>query len=153
MASVNYFDDTKMKQCLLNVFVKFLLIPLILLSTTNGAFAVNWHLVLSDNSGYHYLDIDSLKYEPSKEIATFKVLTNEKKWKSTHRSLSTLTSYIMYCHPNPRLYNRIKINSYSKEWGKGKVMDTLSPHLGDWQVEEDKELKISILVCKEKRIL
>ena len=153
MASVNFLDTTKLKQLLCRTFVKFLMIPIVLMSGTNLAFAVNWHLVLSDDIGSHYIDMDSLRYEPTKEIANFKVLTNEKRGNGPRRHVSTLTSYLMYCHPTPRLYNRAKINIYSKEWGKGKVLDSFDPHLGDWQVEDDKELKISIIVCKEKRIL
>jgi hypothetical protein len=137
-----------------NILRKSYYLTPILFTFSPTTFAMNWTEVAKDAQGIHYIDISKINYEERYETAHFKLLTNEYVNNSTKLgNTSLITEYVVYCHPQPRSYNRYKMISYQKLWGKGKVTDSFTMSKGAWNIEDAKEIAISELVCKEKRYL
>ena len=108
----------------------------------------------TDPQGEHYIDPDKVHYNDIETVAYFYLITNEFiPGTQNLKGTSFTTQYVIYCHPSPRMYERWRIRSFSKLWGKGKRTDSFTLHSGSWNIEEPKELLISEYVCKEKRMM
>jgi hypothetical protein len=114
----------------------------------------SWELIAKDFQGEHYIDWKQLKYEERYHTATFKLLTNEY-IPNTNRPANTsfITDYIIYCFPQPRVFNRYKILTFGKPWAKGKLLESFNVNISSLNIDEGKEVEISELVCKEKRFM
>ena len=112
-------------------------------------YASSWIYIADDILGMHYILPSNVRYNNRYESAKFLLLTNE--YEAGTRKLSgtsLMTEYVIYCNPEPKLFNRYKITSYTQPWGKGKISDSFRLSTGDWQVEEPKEIELAKLVCK-----
>lgn len=135
-----------------------LFVSLIIFLSTN-CFAADWQYVTSDVTGMHYINPSKIKYQNEFGIANFVLLTND--YESGTQNLSgksTLTQYILYCKANPevfegrKLFDRRKMTSYTKLWGKGRASGSLIVATGSWVIEDGKEVEISEFVCKNGRL-
>lgn len=127
---------------------------LLLTAVSLPSFAHTWIEVTKDHQGIHYIDLRQLKYEERYHTASFKLLTNEF-IPNTNRLANTslLTDYIIYCFPQPRVFNRYKILTFGKPWAKGKLLESFNVNISSLNIDEGKEVEISELVCKEKRFM
>lgn len=119
-----------------------------------NSFAANWIYIADDALGKHYINPNKVQYKKRYGTANFLLLTNE--YVSGTQQLSgksLLTEYIVYCKPEPKIFNRYKMTSYTKPWGKGKVYDSFMVGTGGWQIEDGKEVEISEFICKDRRLL
>jgi len=83
--------------------------------------ATEWQYITSDGLGEHYIDPTKVKFKKRYGTANFLLLTNE--YVSGTQQLSgksLLTEHIVYCKPEPKIFNRYKMTTYTKPWGKGK---------------------------------
>ena len=111
--------------------------------------ATEWQYITSDSLGEHYINPNKVQYKKRYGTAEFLLLTNLYKDGSKELSgQSMLTQYIVYCKPDPKIFNRYKMTSYTKPWGKGKVYDSFMVGNGGWQIEDGKEVEISEYVCR-----
>ena len=111
--------------------------------------ATEWQYITSDSLGEHYINPNKVQYKKRYGTAEFLLLTNLYKDGSKELSgQSMLTQYIVYCKPDPKIFNRYKMTSYTKPWGKGKVYDSFMVGTGGWQIEDGKEVAISEYVCR-----
>ena len=133
--------------------IKSLLIASFLfLSTASNA--AEWKYITADSVGQHYINPNKVQYKKRYGTAEFLLLTNLYKDGSQQLSgQSMLTEYIVYCKPEPKIFNRYKMTSYTKSWGKGKVYDSFLVGTGGWQIEDGKEVQISEFICKDRRLL
>lgn len=116
-------------------------------------YASKWIYVTDDISGMNYINPSNVRYNNRYESAKFLLLTNEYVAGTKNLSgTSLITDYEIYCNPSPKLFNRYKITTYTKPWGKGKISDSFRPGTGDWQIEISKEVEISEFICKDSRI-
>ena len=121
----------------------FLLLPI-------KSIADEWKYITADSLGEHYFNPKKVQYKKRYGTANFLLLTNE--YVSGTKKLSgksLLTEYVIYCNPDPKMFNRYKMTSYTKPWGKGKVYDSFMVGTGSWQIEDGKEVAISAFICKD----
>jgi hypothetical protein len=130
--------------------VRYRIFPILLLVLASPAIAANWIYVTDDTLGMHYINPKKVQYKKRYGTAEFLLLTNlyiDGTKKLSDKSL--ITQYIIYCNPEPKFFNRYRMTSYTKPWGKGKVYDSFMVGTGSWQIEDGKEIEISEFVCKE----
>ena len=116
--------------------------------------ASGWKYITTDVWGQHYINLNKVQYKKRYGTANFLLLTNE--YVSGTQQLSgksLITEYIVYCKPEPKIFNRYKMISYTKTWGKGKVYDSFMVGTGSWQIEDGKEVAISAFICKDGLLL
>jgi len=115
------------------------------------AHASDWVYVSDDVLGMHYINPKKIQYKKRYGTAEFLLLTNlyiDGTKKLSGESL--ITQYIIYCNPEPKFFNRYRMTSYTKLWGKGKVDDSFVVGTGSWRIEDGKEVEISEFICKDR---
>ena len=134
--------------------MKRLIVFLMIASFDMICHAAEWKYITTDSLGEHYIDPTKIKFKKRYSTANFLLLTNEHVSGTQQLSgKSLLTEYIVYCKPEPKIFNRYKMTSYTKSWGKGKVYDSFMVGTGGWQIDDGKEVEISEFICKDRRLL